>query len=143
VNEPDLNKPGKPMIIRIDGVPHELEQTKFQNCQDLMTEVRGRFPTEDDLARWALTKREYDEFILQLHEHERFTQDEIVREVAAIERNTGETVRLPKLEKDRLGLRRLKTPPEASTTPDETSPPGREPPPGISWGDGDEADEQG
>lgn len=142
MNEPDLNEPGKPMIILVDGEPHELEQTKFQNCQDLMTQIRDRFPTEDELAQWDLTKREYEEFILQLHDHERFTQGEITREVAAIERNTGETVRLPELQKDRLGLRRLKNAPESPTTPDETTPPGREPPPGTSWGDGDDADEQ-
>jgi hypothetical protein len=134
VNEPDLTEPGKPMIILVDGGPYELEQTKFDNCQDLMGEIKDEIPTDEDLARWNLTLQEYAHFVMDLHDHEADRLDIMAADIARIEQVTGKKVELPETVKDRLGFRRLKDPPPEGAASDET-PAGREPPPGTSWGD--------
>jgi len=138
-DDPDLTAPGKPMLARIigdDGVarPFEIEQTKWNNCQDLMREIKDQLPTDADLARWNLTRPEYASFIMDIHDHESDTLDAMAAVEARIERHTGEKVERPALEKNRLGFLRLKDPPEQQEPTGEPEPPGREPPEGTSWG---------
>jgi hypothetical protein len=37
MDEPNLDRPGRPLIILVDGTPHEVEQTVRQNLADLAT----------------------------------------------------------------------------------------------------------
>ena len=67
-NEPDLGAPGRPLerwIDRPDGTRslYPLPQTKWDNCAHLMRELQGRLPTDDELALWQLTRREYEHFL--------------------------------------------------------------------------------
>ncbi len=138
--EPDLTAPGKPMlahIVGVDGVerPFEIEQTKWGNCQDLMREIKDANPTDEELDRWDLTRREYEHFLMDLHDHQANTLDAMTaQEAAMIERHTGEKVERPALEKDQLGFLRLKDAPEPQEPTGEPEPPGRKPPEGTSWG---------
>ena len=139
-DEPNLDEPGKPEIAWIeheDGTrsPFEIPRSKFENCQNLMGEIRDRLPTDEELARWQLTRREYEHFIMDIHDSESDTLDAMAALEARIEQNTGEKVKRPELEKDRLGFRRLKHPPEETPPTGEPETGGREPPPGTSWGD--------
>jgi hypothetical protein len=70
-NGPDLGAPGKPLetwIERPDGSRsvYPLPQTTWDNCEQLMRELHGRLPTDEELAQWQLTRREYEHF---LHRH--------------------------------------------------------------------------
>ena len=69
--EPDLGAPGKPLemwIDRPDGKPalYPLPQTKRDNCEHLMREIRGRHPTDEELAEWEITRHEYGHFLDRL-----------------------------------------------------------------------------
>jgi hypothetical protein len=66
--EPDLSLPGKPLetwIDRPDGTPalYPAPQTKWDNCEHVMRELKGRHPTDSELAEWRLTRREYEHFL--------------------------------------------------------------------------------
>lgn len=66
--DPDLGAAGKPLetwIDRPDGTRchYPVPQTKGDSCGHLMHELGGRGPTEEDLARWELTRREYEHFL--------------------------------------------------------------------------------
>jgi hypothetical protein len=66
--EPDLGTPGKPLetwIDRPDGkrALYPVPQTKWDNCAHLMRELPGRPPTDEELAEWDLTRREYERFL--------------------------------------------------------------------------------
>jgi hypothetical protein len=66
--EPDLGTAGKPVetwIERPDGTRsvYPVPQTKWDNCEHLMRELGERGPTDEDLARWELTRREYEHFL--------------------------------------------------------------------------------
>src|SRR5215203_5578639 len=111
-NEPDLNEPGKPSTRVVDGVTHELRRTKFETCQELMGEIGDRYPTTDELARWELTKAEYDHFLLDLHDEEADLRDRMAVSRANHGQMTGHNLELPELEKDRRGLSHLKQDPE-------------------------------
>jgi hypothetical protein len=114
----------------------EIPQTIRDNLAILATRCGGLDKvTDEDLVRVGRTRRELEYFILDQHDEQRDTQEHIASDVAKIEANTGEKVDLPKLEKDRLGLLRLKDPPEEIPPTGEPEPgAGREPPPGTSWG---------
>jgi len=65
---PDLGALGKPLewsIKQADGTrsPYLLPQTKGDNCADLRRELGSVQPTDEDLARWQLTRREYEHFL--------------------------------------------------------------------------------
>jgi hypothetical protein len=67
-NQPDLGAPGKPLdtwIDRPDGTRslYPVPQTKWDNCAHLMRELKGRLPTDDELALWQLTRPEYEHFL--------------------------------------------------------------------------------
>jgi hypothetical protein len=137
--ERDLDEPGLPMKAwyqHEDGtrMPFLIEQSKRNNFQDLCTIMGG----EDKVTREAVEAAGYDwrdwaEFVLEMLDHQRDTQDIMASEVARIEAATGGKVEPPKLEKDRLGLLHLKDPPE-QTSPPSGGPPGREPPADTGWG---------
>ena len=69
--EPDLGAAGKPLerwIERPDGTRstrslYSVPQTKWDNCEHLTRELQGRLPTDDELAQWQLTRREYEHFL--------------------------------------------------------------------------------
>jgi hypothetical protein len=66
--EPDLGMPGKPLetwIERPDGTSalYPVPQTKWDNCEHLLRELQGRHPTDAELTRWRLTRREYEHFL--------------------------------------------------------------------------------
>ena len=66
--EPELGAPGKSVrtwIERGDGSGsfYSLPQTKWDNCEHLMSELRGYVPTDDQLAAWQLTRAEYEHFL--------------------------------------------------------------------------------
>jgi hypothetical protein len=66
--EPDLGTPGKPLetwIVRPDGrrALYPVPQTKWDNCAHLTRELRGRSPTDEELAEWELTRDEYERFL--------------------------------------------------------------------------------
>lgn len=66
--EPNLGAPGKPREVWLeqpDGTrsAYPLPQTKWDNCEGLMRELEDRLPTGEDLARWELTRSEYEEFL--------------------------------------------------------------------------------
>lgn len=114
MSEPNLNEPGKPEIIIIDDVPREVERTKFKCCQELMGEIGDRLPAAAELARWELTKAEYDTFLMDLHEDQVDLRERRAATKAAHERTTGRNLELPEVEKDRLGLEHLKGEPPSS-----------------------------
>jgi hypothetical protein len=67
-DHPNLDALGKPYeaLVKLhDGTraPYPLPQTKADNCADLRRELVDRRPTEEDLARWELTRREYEHFL--------------------------------------------------------------------------------
>jgi hypothetical protein len=67
-DQPNLEALGKPyeaLVKRPDGTraPYPLPQTKADNCADLRRELGDRRPTDEDLARWELTRREYEHFL--------------------------------------------------------------------------------
>jgi hypothetical protein len=64
----DLGVAGKPLetwINRPDGSRslYPVPQTKWDNCAHLRRELQGRHPTDDELASWELTRREYELFL--------------------------------------------------------------------------------
>ncbi len=66
--ELNLGLPGKPLetwIDRPDGkrVLYPVPQTKWDNCEHLTRELQGNPPTDDTLAEWELTRREYEHFL--------------------------------------------------------------------------------
>jgi hypothetical protein len=66
--QPNLDALGKPYetLVKLpDGTraPYPLPQTKADNCADLRRELGDRRPTDEDLARWELTRREYEHFL--------------------------------------------------------------------------------
>ena len=65
---PDLGALGKPLEASVkqpDGTrsPYLFPQTKWDNCEDLRRELVTERPTDEDLARWHLTRREYEHFL--------------------------------------------------------------------------------
>lgn len=65
---PDLSALGKPLEWSVklpDGTrsPYLFPQTKGDNCADLQRELETERPTDEDLARWHLTRREYEHFL--------------------------------------------------------------------------------
>ena len=65
---PDLGALGKPLegsVKQPDGTrsPYLFPQTKWDNCEDLRRELVTGRPTDEDLARWHLTRREYEHFL--------------------------------------------------------------------------------
>ena len=67
-DHPNLGAPGKPLQAWVklrDGnsTPYPLPQTKWDNCWDLRGELGDRTPTDEELARWELTRREYEHFL--------------------------------------------------------------------------------
>jgi hypothetical protein len=70
---PNLHVPGKPhagLVKKPDGRRslYPLPRTKWDNCMSLTRELEGRALTDDDLARWQLTRHEYEHF-LTLYTH--------------------------------------------------------------------------
>ena len=65
---PDLSALGKPLEWSVklpDGTrsPYLFPQTKWDNCADLQRELEPNRPTDENLARWHLTRREYEYFL--------------------------------------------------------------------------------
>ena len=60
-----LGKPYEALVQRPDGTraPYPLPQSKWDNCWDLSREVGDLSPTDEDLARWKLTRGEYEHFL--------------------------------------------------------------------------------
>jgi hypothetical protein len=111
-DEPNLDADGKPLegtIDYTDGIsgPARVWLTKRDNCVALRVEIADdRLPTDDELARYELTKEEYVKFLLDLHDLQADARDETLAQTAALERWTGDMIQMPKLERDRLGLLR-------------------------------------
>lgn len=66
--QPNLDALGKPYetLVKLpDGTraPYPLPQTKADNCADLRRELVDRSPTDEELARWELTRREYEHYL--------------------------------------------------------------------------------
>ncbi|MDF2749055.1 MAG: hypothetical protein K0T00_230 [Gaiellaceae bacterium] len=65
---PDLGALGQPLegsVKQPDGSrsPYLFPQTKLDNCEDLRRELVTARPTDEELARWHLTRREYEHFL--------------------------------------------------------------------------------
>jgi hypothetical protein len=65
---PDLGALGKPLegsVKQPDGTrsPYLFPQTKLDNCEHLQRELEAERPTDEELARWHLTRREYEHFL--------------------------------------------------------------------------------
>jgi hypothetical protein len=52
-------------VDRPDGArsAYPVPQTKWDNREHLMRELGERLPTDEELARWQLTRREYEHFL--------------------------------------------------------------------------------
>ena len=85
--EPDLDRPGKPLIAKVqheDGTwsPLEIGQTKRDNCAAAAAEAGGLDNVTDaHLAKWDLTRSDYNEFRMHhakalqvLEQHRRFDE---------------------------------------------------------------------
>src|SRR6266508_6035064 len=112
-DEPDLDRPGKPTTILVDGIPIEQEQTVRGNLQDLATACGS----EENVTREAceaagLDWRDWGYFVLEMAEDQRWTDEHML----AYETNYEATHGVPapgmaelhaRMRKDRLGLRHL------------------------------------
>src|SRR4029450_10388857 len=76
---PNLDLPGKPMIILVDGAPVEVEQTKRQNYQDLATACGACENVTEEASKAAgLDWREWSYFVLDLLEDQQFTEEHML-----------------------------------------------------------------
>ena len=113
MNEPDLDRPGWPGIILVDGVPVEDEKSVRQNLQDLATACGS----EENVTREAceaagLDWRDWNYFVLEMIEHDRWTEEHMVAYETNYEAIHGEPPPgmrelRERMRKDRLGLSHL------------------------------------
>ena len=97
----------------VDGKPFPIPQTKRNNYQDLCTIMGGEENvTREAVEVYRLNWREWTEFVLEMHDHQRDMREHVASGVAKKEAATGEKVELPNLVRNRLGLLQLADPPK-------------------------------
>jgi hypothetical protein len=118
MTEPDLDRPGKPLIARVqhdDGTwsPLEIEQTVRQNLQDLATACGDcEDVTREACEQAGLDWRDWGYFVVEMIEHDRWTREHMLAYETNYEAMHGEPAPgmaelRARMHKDKLGLTQL------------------------------------
>jgi hypothetical protein len=113
MDEPDLDRPGWPTMILIDGEPRELEQTVRQNLQNLATACGSEENvTPEACEKAGLEWRDWSYFVVEMLQHQRWTAEHMASYEANYEAVHGEpppgiAELRARMRKDNLGLRHL------------------------------------
>ena len=102
--DPDVEAPGTPLPVRNQNgeVIQELEQTKRDNCVMLAHAAGGLDNVTKEVVEaspFVITWRDWLYFRTRLVVDERQHREEVIRGVAAIERNTGQHVDFSNIKK--------------------------------------------
>lgn len=113
MNEPDLDRPGKPRIIVVDGTPIAEEQT----VRDNLIELASACGTEENVtpeacAAEGLDWRDWGYFVVEMIEDRRYTDEHMASYEANYEAKHGKpppgiAELRARMRKDRLGLTHL------------------------------------